>query len=282
MPENPPSSADDKWIPGYCPYCEKGVALSTDDVLVCPSCNRAIFVALESSGDRYPGSGTPGVVGEPPPLKVLLASILEDLQEGVIACDGEGEITLFNRAARDFFGLPPIPVLPRRWGDHFDVFHGDGVTPVAPGEGPLSWALHGAIVKNMEVIVVPKDGRAPRTLLVSGRAINKHAGRLGAVIVMHEISERKQEEALRLEEKERLVRQGQALEVNDNVVQSLVAARWALAGGDAEQAGPLVESALNASVKIVQGDLDELKKGRPPKPGDFVRERAAGDPTEDR
>lgn len=276
LPKHMPSSAEEKWIPGYCPHCEKGIALSTDDVLVCPSCNRAIFVALEPPGDRAPGDES-----EAPPLKVLLASILEDLQEGVIACDGEGEITLFNRAARDLFGLPPNPVLPRRWGDHFDVFHGDGVTPVAPGQGPLTWALQGAVVKNMEVVVVPKDGRPPRSLLVSGRSINRHAGRLGAVLVMHEISERKQEEAFRLQEAERVVRQRQALEVNDNVVQSLVAARWALAAGDVDQAGPLVESALNASIKIVQSDLGELKKGRPAEPGDFVRERAAGDSARD-
>ena len=272
------SAPEHKWIPGYCPHCEQGIALSTDDVLVCPSCGRAIFVALESSeGERYPEPGAPGTEAEAPPLKVLLASILEDLQEGVIACDGDGEITLFNRAARDFFALPDDPVLPQRWGDHYDVFHGDGVTPIASGAGPLTWALQGAIVKNMEVVVVPKDGRPPRSLLVSGRAINRHSGRLGAVLVMHEISERKQDEAFRLLEAERAVRQRQALEVNDNVVQSLVAARWALAAGDPQRAGPLVEAALNASVEIVQADLDEFKKSGRVKPGDFVRERPAGD-----
>lgn len=273
---------DHKWIAGYCPFCEKEVALSADDVLVCPSCKRAIFVALEPSGDRYLDSPVAGSQPETPPLKVLLASILEDLDEGVIACDGEGHITLFNRAARDFFGLPAEPVLPQRWTEYYDLFHGDGVTPIAPGEGPLTWALQGAVVKNMEVVVVPTDGRRPRSLLVSGRAINRHAGRLGAVIVMHEISERKQEEAARLEEVKRAERQRQALEVNDNVVQSLVAARWALGAGEVDRVEAFVESALDAATKIVRADLQDLKKDQPPKPGDFVRARPATHPVEDR
>lgn len=248
---------------------------------MCRSCRGNVFVALDGIDELVSSSAPPGTPTEGPPLKVLLAAVLEELHDGVIACDQEGEIVLFNRAARELFSVPSDTLVPEAWGDHYDVFHGDGRTPIQAGKGPLTWALEGGIVRNTEVVVVPKDGGSPRPLLISGRAISRHGGRLGAVIVMHEISSRKQEEEARLEAVERRARQRQALEVNDNVVQSLVAASWALRAGDVDRGGELLESALDASVKIVRGDLEELKKGRPAKPGDFVRERAAGETGED-
>lgn len=267
-----------KRIPGYCPNCHKEVSLTPDDALVCPTCTGHVFAALEALDEAEAGSTADAGSAEAPPLKVLLATLIEELDEGVIACDAEGEVTLFNRAARELFGLPAGPVLPQQWSDHYEIFHADGETPLAPDEGPLTWTLQGAVVKNVEIVVAPKDGGGPRCLLVTGRPINKLGGRLGAVIVMHEITERKQEENLRIERAERLARQRQALEINDNVVQALVAGRWALGAGDVDRATEMIGRALDSSIEIVREDLSELKKIGPLEPGDFVRESAAEAP----
>lgn len=261
-----------KHIPGYCPTCQKEISLTPDDALVCPTCSGGVFAALDSDEQGEVLSGSTGSA-EAPPLKVLLAALIEDLDDGVIACDSDGKITLFNRAARELFGLPRGPIPPEQWSNHYDLFHGDGETPLADGEGPLTWTLRGSLVKNVEIVVAPKDGQKRRYLFVTGRRVDKFEGRFGAVIVMHEITERKQEEALRIEAAERLARQRQALEINDNVVQSLVAGRWALGAGDTERAAEMIGRALDASVAIVREDLAEIKKVQPLKPGDFVRER---------
>jgi len=260
-------------IPGYCPACRKEVEVTPDDPLVCPSCDGQIFVSLDGWPDGV-SSTDPGMI-EGPPLKVLLAALIEGLDDGVIACDAQGEITLFNRAARDLYGLPTWSMPPSEWADHFDLFHADGTTPVAAGQGPLTWTLEGGAVKNVEIVVAPRNGRAPRSLLVTGRAINRFGGRLGAVIVMHEITERKQEEATRIEKQKRLARQKQALEINDNVVQALVAARWAISSGDVEKTSELISKALDSSMVIVRRDLAEIKRSKSMEPGDFVRERGA-------
>lgn len=239
--------------------------------------SRSIFVSLEPGEIGDPSAGTPGVRTEEPPLKVLLAGLIEDLDEGVIACDQSGEVILFNRAARHLFGLPEGTILPTEWAEHFDMFDGDGKTPLGPNEGPLAKAFQGNPLRNQEVVVVPKDGSGTRCLLMNGRSIGRYAGKLGAPIVMHEISERKQEEAMRVQEAERRSRQKQAIEVNDNVVQALVDARWALAAKDTDGVSRMLKRALEGSVQIIRDGLKELKDGKPLKPGDFMREEASGE-----
>ena len=36
--------------------------------------------------------------------EILLQTLLHELQDGVIVCDADAKITLFNQAAADFFG----------------------------------------------------------------------------------------------------------------------------------------------------------------------------------
>ncbi|HXU12609.1 MAG TPA: response regulator, partial [Candidatus Binatia bacterium] len=43
----------------------------------------------------------------------FLRALLESLEVGVVACDAQGVLTHFNRAAREFHGLPDLGGLPR-------------------------------------------------------------------------------------------------------------------------------------------------------------------------
>ena len=59
---------------------------------------------------------------------------------------------------------------------------------------PLFRALKGEIVRNVEMVIAPKQG-LKRTLLASGRALFDDKGNhLGAVVSMHDITDRKQAE----------------------------------------------------------------------------------------
>src|ERR1700752_4343048 len=60
---------------------------------------------------------------------------------------------------------------------------------------PLLRALRGELVREAEVVVAPK-GREPRTLVCSGQPLVTPSGdRIGAVIAMHDITERKEAES---------------------------------------------------------------------------------------
>ncbi|KYC36625.1 diguanylate cyclase [Scytonema hofmannii PCC 7110] len=125
----------------------------------------------------------------------LLRVLLDNVQAGIVACNAEGILTLFNRAAREFHGLPEQPLPPDRWAEYYDLYLPDGKTQMSKNEIPLFRALQGQTVENVEMAIAPKQ-RTTKTLLASGQAIVDSQGKKqGAVVVMHDITERKQAEA---------------------------------------------------------------------------------------
>ncbi|TVQ05376.1 MAG: PAS domain S-box protein [Leptolyngbya sp. DLM2.Bin27] len=131
----------------------------------------------------------------------MLRVLLDNVQAGIVACDAEGRLTLFNQAARDFHGLPVQPLPPDQWASHYDLYTADGQTPLAQADIPLFRALREARVTDVEMVIAPQGG-VTRTVLTSGQAIATADGQIqGAVVVMHDITERKRmEETLRASE----------------------------------------------------------------------------------
>ncbi|HEY9873772.1 MAG TPA: PAS domain S-box protein [Candidatus Obscuribacterales bacterium] len=131
----------------------------------------------------------------------FISTLLENLSDGIVACDADGVLTLFNRAAQEFHALPQETISASQWAEHYDLYHPDG-TLMQTDEIPLFRALKGEIVRNAEMRIIPKKGSV-RTLLASGNAIANSAGeKLGAVVVMRDITDRVQaEQALRQSER---------------------------------------------------------------------------------
>ncbi len=125
----------------------------------------------------------------------FLHALLENLSDGIVACDQEGILTLFNRATQEFHGLPQEAIPAAEWVQHYDLYLADGKTPMSKEQIPLFRALEGESVRDVEMAIVSKRAK-PRILLASGEPIVTPEGKkLGAVVVMRDISERKQAEA---------------------------------------------------------------------------------------
>lgn len=119
------------------------------------------------------------------------SAMLESLQAGIVACDAAGVLALFNRAAREFHGMPEEALPAEEWSGHFDLFRPDGVTPLPTAEIPLFRAYSGETVRDAEMIIAPKNC-SHRIVLGSGQAIHDREGRkLGAVVAMHDITARR-------------------------------------------------------------------------------------------
>jgi PAS domain S-box-containing protein len=120
-----------------------------------------------------------------------LKAMLDSLTDGIVACDDKGDLMLSNHATRTFHGLPEAALPADQWAQHFDLYLADGITPMPTHAIPLFRAFQGEQVHKAEMVIVPKHG-TPRTLLASGRAFFDEAGnKLGAVVAMHDITERK-------------------------------------------------------------------------------------------
>lgn len=118
----------------------------------------------------------------------FLAAILDCIEDGVVACDQNGVLTLFNRAARRIHGIPEAPLPPERWAEYYDICESDGGTLIKLENIPLYKALHGMDVTNQEIVVKPKDV-LPVVLLATGRQlVDKGGNKLGAVVTLHDIT----------------------------------------------------------------------------------------------
>ncbi|MDQ3444686.1 MAG: ATP-binding protein, partial [Pseudomonadota bacterium] len=119
-------------------------------------------------------------------------ALLESLQTGIVACNADGVLTLFNQATREFHGLPQEALPADQWAQHYNLYRADGVTPLTKEEIPLFRALSGEHVRDVEMVIAPKKGKV-RTVCASGQSFYDGAGKhLGAVVSMHDITEGKQ------------------------------------------------------------------------------------------
>jgi diguanylate cyclase (GGDEF)-like protein/PAS domain S-box-containing protein len=132
----------------------------------------------------------------------LLDAVLESVDVGVVACDAAGRMTLFNREAREFHGLDADSAGIVDGSVHEDLFEADGVTPMPEGENPLARARRGERVKDVPMVIAPKNARA-RRVLVSGRALHGPGGEgIGAVVALKDVSELAESRARAVESEE--------------------------------------------------------------------------------
>ena len=119
--------------------------------------------------------------------RAFLAAVLEAIEDGVVACDANGKLTLFNRATRTFHGLPP-EIAPILSGAEQDLYREDGRTPLPKAEIPLFRALSGEQVSDARMVIAPPGGTA-HAVVVSGRPLyDDDGGKLGAVVSMHDVT----------------------------------------------------------------------------------------------
>ena len=126
----------------------------------------------------------------------FLAALLENLSDGIVACDVKGTLTLFNSASQAFHGLPAEPLPVERWAEHYDLYGADKLLPLCKEEIPLFRALNGETVRGVKMRIVPKQGGKSRLLVASGTPIMHPDGhQIGAVVAMRDITEQEQAEA---------------------------------------------------------------------------------------
>lgn len=120
--------------------------------------------------------------------QTLKKTILENVQDGIIACNSEGKIDLMNRTARVLYNFTEKDPLGRDI-DELIQFAGDRVTPLTGKENPLQKALSGEVIENKEIVVTAQNGRQ-HTLRVNGQCISHDTSEnIGAVISLHNISD---------------------------------------------------------------------------------------------
>ncbi|MCR9121328.1 MAG: PAS domain S-box protein [Phyllobacteriaceae bacterium] len=118
----------------------------------------------------------------------FLQAVLDNIKDGVVACDGDGHLSLFNAATRRFHGLDSRPIPPEQWAEHYDLYEADGTTPLAMERVPLFRALNGTTVTGQEMVIAPKNGPKRRVVADAVAMRDSKGNKMGAVASMHDVT----------------------------------------------------------------------------------------------
>jgi signal transduction histidine kinase len=123
--------------------------------------------------------------------------LLDSVVEGVVTCDAEGALTLFNNTAQQWHGANIIDLAPDQWASYYHLFDADGTTPLLVEHIPLLRALRGETVRNVGMCI-QAAGQPPRFIEANGGQLSTPQGQLiGAVVVMHDVTERRRMDLLK-------------------------------------------------------------------------------------
>jgi PAS domain S-box-containing protein len=123
----------------------------------------------------------------------LLTRIIEQSGDGVIVCDADGRLAIFNRQAERQHGVSLSRVSPASWTDMYGLLTLDG-QPLATEETALYRALRGETVERARWMVERPDGSRR---ILSGTAVPLEAGdgsQAGAVLITRDETDQLEDE----------------------------------------------------------------------------------------
>lgn len=129
----------------------------------------------------------------------VLQSVLDNMSEGVIVADVEGNFKVFNKAAAEILGQGESGGQPDMWCSEYGIHYPDSDIVFPPDQLPLVRAMRGEVASSVELLI--KNGHIAQPVLInmSGQPVFDYAGKLwGGVIVFRNITrQREYENALR-------------------------------------------------------------------------------------
>lgn len=127
----------------------------------------------------------------------LLDLLLDSIPDALVACDSEGQLEQFNKVARDWHGVDVRHCDSELWSHYYNLYEEDGHTVLPMERIPLLRAFHGETVVDQDICIKSKD-QPPRWARCRGEQLKTRSGHLlGALVLMHDISEQKQLERMK-------------------------------------------------------------------------------------
>jgi PAS domain S-box-containing protein len=120
---------------------------------------------------------------------VVLRSILDSIGDAIIVAEGPGRPLIFNPAARQCFAVGTEPVSIDQWLERSTI-RVMTETGCAGTDRPLSRALRGEEVDDIELTFRPRGSDQERWFLASGRPLRNGGG---AVVAFRDITERRRD-----------------------------------------------------------------------------------------
>jgi PAS domain S-box-containing protein len=131
--------------------------------------------------------------------KNFLKAMLDNLEDGIIACDANGQITVLNKTLQRYMQCTEAHLITLDdLSDYFTLFTLDN-EQLTKDEMPLKLVLNGGAIHGLELILQFKNSGERDVVIDGQKIINSDGKNLGAVAVIHDITELKRTEKLKNE-----------------------------------------------------------------------------------
>ena len=119
----------------------------------------------------------------------LFEHTVQSISDPLLVIDANGKIVIFNAAAKRLLGVD-LSITVR--SNPFRYFLADGVTRALPEDSPMTLALHGEDVDDVEFVVEAKATGVRETVAATARPLRDAGGHLcGAVALVRNVTEQK-------------------------------------------------------------------------------------------
>jgi signal transduction histidine kinase len=187
----------------------------------------------------------------------LIRAVLDRVEVAIVAAGPDGRLSLFNRAAYEWHGLPADASLePDEQAGHYDLFEADRRTPLPPERVPLQRALAEGEVHDVEMVIAPA-GRPPRHVVCSGRSMARANGTpLGAVVAMADVTADREQRAALEDAHEQLSQRRRELERSNAELADFAA----VASHDLRSPLSVIDGYLALLVDVYGGSMEARAK----------------------
>ncbi len=121
----------------------------------------------------------------------LLESVFNNISDGIVVADKNGNLTMFNPRAEQIAGGPQLEVPINDWTQKYGMYYMDKETPFPTDELPLTRAIRGESTNNVEMFVQNPSIPDGAYLNVSGRPLRDDSGeQQGGVVVFHDVTDK--------------------------------------------------------------------------------------------
>jgi PAS domain S-box-containing protein len=206
--------------------------------------------------------------------QLLLENVFHAAGDGMWVIDAAGRTAAINPAAEQLTGWRDGEVRGSVSHDLIHHSHADG-SPYPIADCPIFHSLERGEVEHVDDEVFWRRDGSSFPVVYSTTPVNDGRGRrIGAVQVFRDATGLRRAEADRRRVLEEELRQRQAFEVNDQIVQRLVVADLAMRMERSEQAAGAIQAALDAAKGLINDWAEQ-------RPGDLVRSVAASSHNEE-